>query len=270
MPAPLTGFELPTFAAIVTRCHTDWDTRLGEDSRIPRSWQWGLVYVTAGVSYAVHQVAGFVARQGIVDRATAEGVLRWGTLLARGPLAGTKATGTMGFTGTVGAVIPAGTLLQRQSDRVQFTTDTEATIGGGGSVQEGVTAVLRGADGNDPGGTGIYDLVTPIVGIDSTAAPTTALAGGGDAETTADHTDRLLDRMRNVPHAGAAHDYRAWAKEALETVDAVWVQKGVVDDGPPLGTGVPLTIRFTLEGTGAVVIPSGGNVSAVDSDIDAR
>lgn len=266
-----TGFETPTWDALVTRISADFVTRLSEDAYIPRSWQWALVRVTAGVSYALHGVAAFVARQAVADRSDDAGLVRHAKVFGLGRAPSALADGDFIFTGTVGTILPAGTEIQHSTTAWRFATDAEATIGGAGFVVTAATAIEAGEGGNEPNSAIAYTLVSPVVGINSTCYPSTfGPAGGTDLESVEDLRERFVGRLRNPPHGGAAHDYMRWAREALETVDAVWVVKGAVAAGPPLAIDVPVTVYFTLKGTGVATIPGAGPVTTVDAYLEPR
>jgi len=133
----------------------------------------------------------------------------------------TFAAGSVTFTGTSGAVIPSGTLLQR-SDGAEFATDAEATIASSGSIAVTITASVAGLDGNTAAAI-VLTLMSPITTVDSEVAVATGgLIGGSDAETDDTLRARILDRIQNPPMGGCLHDYETWAKDADSTVYRVW------------------------------------------------
>lgn len=263
-----TGFETPSWATIVARTAADFRTRTGEDPGIPRSWQWGLVRVTAGVSYAIHALAAFIARQVIADRADDAGVIRGAKVFGVRQQAAVKASGNAVFAALAGTSIPEGTVMQR-TDGVQYETTADASEAAG-TIIAPIEAVVAGSAGNATTATSVI-LLSPIDGVDSNGAiQAPGITNGVDQEEVEGLRDRWVDRLRNPPHGGAAHDYRAWARAALEAVDAVWVIKGSVVGVAPTPTAVPLTVYFTVEGEGAAVIPTGAQVTTVQAELDDR
>jgi len=149
-------------------------------------------------------------------------------------LPATRARGTVTFTGTPNTVIPAGTRVSTASTPTAaaqvFTTDAEATIGGGGTVDVTVTAEVAGSAGNVAAGR-ITFVTTPVAGVSSVtnAAPTT---GGTDKETDAALLARYLQRVRNPSSSGNKADYINWAMEVSEvggvSVVPLWNGPGTV------------------------------------------
>lgn len=142
-----------------------------------------------------------------------------------------KATGTVRFSGTAGTVVPAGTRVSTASTSatppVVFTTDAQATVGSGGTVDVAVTAVTAGARGN-VGASTITLLVDAVSGITAVTNPT-ATSGGADEESDAALLTRYLQAVRNPSAAGNKADYERWALE-VAGVGAVAVVP--VRDGP--------------------------------------
>ena len=135
--------------------------------------------------------------------------------------AATAAAGTAACTGTPATLIPAGSELQSVANNV-YTTDADATIGIGGSVDVDVTASEVGSAGNDNDGT-ILTFVTPIVDVDTTATvDSDGLTGGTDEEEDDDLRERLFLRKQLAPHSGNDNDLKSWALE-VSGVTRVWV-----------------------------------------------
>jgi uncharacterized phage protein gp47/JayE len=174
----------------------------------------------------------------------------------------TFAIGNATATGSNGSIIPAGTVLQR-ADGVQYEVDTEAVVSSG-TATLALTATVAGLAGNADVDV-VLTFVSPIENVQATATVASGgLAGGADAETDDALRERLLTRMRQPPHGGAADDYVAWAKE-VAGVTRAWVYP------QELGAGT-VTVRFVRDedGSGAAIIPSAGEVTAVQDYIDAR
>jgi uncharacterized phage protein gp47/JayE len=195
------------------------------------------------------------------------------------------AKGTVTFTGTPAAVIPAGTRLSTASTSsvvaIAFTTDAEVTIGAGGTVNAAVTAEVAGTSGNVAAGK-ITFLSAPIAGVTSVtnAAPTT---GGLAVEIDAALLARYLQRVRNPSSSGNKADYINWAMECAGVggVSVVPLKGGAgtvsvaiigadkapalpalvaavqayIDPDPGMGEGrAPIGATVTVEAATAVVI----------------
>lgn len=110
-------------------------------------------------------------------------------------LAATQADGTATFTGAIATGIPTGTGVEVEpvdpdADPISFTTTAPAVVGGAGTVDVPVTAILPGSDGNV--GVGAISIIsTPVTGLVSVtnADPTT---GGTDVETDEQLRDRVI------------------------------------------------------------------------------
>jgi uncharacterized phage protein gp47/JayE len=254
-------FTRPTLQQLIDRARADVEARLpGVDAHLRRSLAAMLATVHAGAVHGLYGQQAWLARQLFPDTAEAEFLDRQGGIRALPRKAAVAATGLVDFTGTDGAKIPAGTLLQR-SDGEQFSTDADATIAGG-TAQAAVTAVEGGADGDTAAGTTLT-LVTPIAGVDSEATATAGgLAGGLDTESDEDYAARLLLRWQFGPPNGKAGDYVQWALEVAGVTQA-WA----FDAHLGLGT---VGVYFTRDNDAmdATIIPNGAQVQAVQDHID--
>ncbi|WP_303905618.1 baseplate J/gp47 family protein [Thiohalomonas denitrificans] len=254
------AFNRPTLPALIDRIQSDIESRLpGTDPRLRRSVLFAIVRAIAGAVHGLYGFLAWMARQIIPSTADANYLERhaswWG--IGRKPAA--PAVGIVDFTGTDGAVIPAGTTLQR-ADSVEYTTDAEGTITG--SVAEiAVTAVEGGQDTNaDPGVT--LSLVSPISGVYSTATVSVAgdgLTGGADEEGDDSLRDRLKARVQRSPQGGAIADYEAWALE-VEGVTRAWVM--------PAWAGLGTVGVFFVRDDDALIIPDAAEVQAVQDYLD--
>lgn len=262
--ASATGFVRPTLAELITRISSDFNTRLpGQDSRVRRSVLWVLVRVLAGAVHLLYGFAAWISRQILPDTADGDRLARHAAIWGLSRLAATKAQGFVTFTGNPAAVIPAGSVLQR-ADGAEFETLAVATVGGGGTVDAEVRALEAGEAGNCDAAT-VLELSTPIAGVTSQATVKAApdnVADGTDEESDDELRDRLLSYIAERPQGGARADYEAWTRE-IAGVDRVFVSP--LELGP--GT---VTVRFSVEGTGAGVIPGAGKVTEVQAHLDTK
>lgn len=253
-------FNRPTLQQLIDRSVGDIEAGLpGTDAKLRRTNLNVLAKGVAAVSHGLHAYIAWLANQPLPDTAEAEYLDRHATLWLdqpRKPAA--AAVGDVDFSGTNGVVIPAGTSLVR-ADAAEFVTTAEGTIAGGVAAVA-VAAVVAGAAGNSFAGITLT-LTTPIAGITSTATVAAdGLYGGTDTESDSALRARVLARIKEPPHGGAAFDYETWALE-VPGVTRAWVYP--LELGP--GT---VTVRFVRDDD-ASIIPDAGEVDTVQAYIDA-
>jgi uncharacterized phage protein gp47/JayE len=249
-------FARPELTELITRAQADIESRLpGADAGLRRSLLNVLARMHAGAVHGLYGHLDWIARQIIPDTADAEHLERWASIFAIGRLAATYAAGNVTLTGS--GTVPAGAVLVR-ADGAEYTADAETTIATTGALA--VTAVLPGAAGNAAAGVKLT-LLTPIAGIQSQGAAV-GLAAGADAEDDDGLRARLLARIQQPPHGGAASDYTTWAYAAHPDVTRAW--------GYPLELGAgTVTVRVMTDDASADGIPSAAVVAAVQAAIDA-
>ncbi|MGE0487323.1 MAG: baseplate J/gp47 family protein [Gammaproteobacteria bacterium] len=252
-------FTRPTLEQLIDRDAADFETRLpGTDARLRRSNLGVLSRVVAGAAHGLYGFLAWLARQLFADTSEVEFLERQADVYGIARKAAVAASGNVTLTGTTGAVVPAGTVLQR-SDGARFTTDAEVTLASG-TATAAVTAEAGGLDGNTAAASALT-LVSAIGGVNSTAAVAAGgLDGGTDTESDDALRARLLDRIRQPPHGGAKFDYSKWALE-VPGVTRVWVA--------PLELGLgTVTVRFVVDDDPGGPIPDAGQVAAVQAYID--
>ena len=204
-------FSRPTPQVIRDRLAAEIEAALpGADARTRRSVEGVLVRAMAVASYALHEHLDFISKQILPDTAEVEYLARHAALWGIERRAATPAGGSVQFTGTDGAVIPAGTSLRRNDD-YRFETVADATIAGGVAVV-GIVAAEPGAAGDTPI-AGKITLISPIAGVQSQGAVIddgegNGLTSGADTEGDEDLRSRVLARIQQPPMGGAEHDYR--------------------------------------------------------------
>lgn len=253
-------FQRPTLEELIERAAADIATRLpGADARLRRSNLNVLTRVHSGAVHGLYGYLDFVARQVMPDTAEREFLARWASVWGIARKSASYAEGNVTFTGTNGSIIPEGTLLQR-GDGAEYTTDAETTIAAG-TATVAATASVAGAAGNADAGV-MLSLVSPITGV-NTAATVAAggIAGGADEESDESLLARLLARIQEPPHGGAAFDYVQWALD-VPGVTRAWVYP------QELGVGT-VTVRFVRDDDPSI-IPDAAEVQAVQDYIDER
>ena len=212
----------PTLTELVTRAQTDLEARLLDgDTAQRRSTIAVVARVVAGLSHMQYDYLEWLAKQPFVDSAEAEYLTRLGDIWGVARKAAVSASGVVTFTGTAGAVIPAGTELQRV-DGTLYTTNAEAMVPAGGVASAAVTASSAGAAG-DTDASVTLTLTSPVDSVSSTTTVNAGgLTGGADAEKDDALRGRLLARIQTPPQGGSASDYEAWAL-AVPRVTRAWV-----------------------------------------------
>lgn len=256
-------FARPSLSDLVDRAIADVETRFpGADSRLRRSALGVLARVHAGALHGAYGWLDHIARQVVPSPATeAEYLDAWARVwdTARRPAA--PAEGLAEIAGAVGATVPADTLLQRADGR-EYRTLADATVApgpDGTAAALSVRAVEPGLDGNADAGVSLA-LATPLPGIAARATVAEGgLSAGADEEADDQLLDRLLLRIREPPHGGAARDYRRWALE-VPGVTRVWVYPGW------LGAGT-VGVTFVMDGKPDSIVPTEAEVQAVADHI---
>lgn len=254
------SFAVPDLATLIDRIAGDIQSRLpGTDARLRRNLLTVLGRAEAGAAKGLYGHQAWIARQIIVDTAESAWLERWASVWGIVRKAASAATGSATFTGTVGATLPAGTLVAR-SDGAEFAVDADAAVGADGTVSAALTAQTPGAAG-DTDANSTLALVSPVAGIDPDATVDAAAIGGGaDLETDAALRARLLSRIQQPPRGGANGDYENWAL-AVAGVTRVWVTAN------ELGLGT-VVVRFVTDDAPGGLIPDAATVQAVADYID--
>jgi uncharacterized phage protein gp47/JayE len=254
-------FTRPTLQTLVTRAMADLNARLIEgDARLPVSVLNVLAYVNGGSTDGLYGYLDWQADQLLVDTCEDEILLRHASIWKVPIKEGQPAAGFGIFTGSDGAPIVVGTLMQR-ADNVQFQTTSDAVIAGTTATVP-VVAVLGGVAGDTAPGTQLT-LVSPIPNIATAVTVTDAgITDGSDAELPASLRARLLNRIQQPPQGGAAGDYVKWALE-VPGVTRAWESPG------ELGPGT-ITLRFVRDNDPGGIIPDTAAVAAVQTYIDQR
>lgn len=255
------AFSRPTLADLVSRIQADLVSRLGgSGAPLRRSVVAVFARVWAGAVHMLHGHLEYLSRQLFPDLSDDAYLVRQASLYGISKSPATFAAGFALVTGDAGAVIPAGAVLRRD-DGVEYTVNEEVTLSGG-AEGVAVTAVLAGEAGNAVPGVNLT-FESPIANVDAAAPvdPAGPIEGGADQESTESLRRRLLARLRAAPQGGAASDYTLWAL-AVPGVTRVWVYPN------QLGAGT-VVVYFVRDDDPGSIIPSGGEVTAVQTYIDS-
>lgn len=254
-------FVRPDLPTLIERAVADIESRFpGADARLRRSNLNVLARVHAGAVHGLYGYLDWIAKQILVDTADAEILERHATIwLPSGRVPASYAVGQVTVTGSDGAVIPLGSIFKR-ADGAAYAAEAEATVAGGVALVT-VVAADAGQAGNAVAGITL-NLDSPIDGVNAAATVTSgALTGGADIEDDEALRARVLARIQQTPHGGAAHDYVAWALE-VPGVTRAWCYPLEMGDGT-------VTVRFVRDDD-ASLIPDAAEVAAVQAYIDAQ
>ncbi|WP_162224923.1 baseplate J/gp47 family protein [Neptunomonas antarctica] len=192
------------------------------------------------------------------DTADATNLLRRAAEVGIYQIAASRAAGTMTFSGTDAAQIPAETLLQDDSQLIYRVTVTAVIVAGSAVVQ--VAAAAAGVTSNQLTGAKLR-LMQPVLDIDSEAT-VISLAGGADIESISRVKKRLSARRKNPPMGGNQSDYIAWAKAAHTDVTRAWCYP----NGMGIGT---VLVRFVTDNLSSAIATQ-AHIDAVTNYIDSR
>ncbi len=160
------------------------------------------------------------------------------------------ASGTVSFSGTSGAILPAGSAVAR-SDGTLYRTLADATVGANSTLNVSVQALNPGASGNTPAGVPMI-LGNAVSGIMAQGVAV-LITGGSDAERDDDLRDRMLAAFAAPAQGGAKNDYLTWAR-AVPGVTRAWCKPG----GAGAGT-VVVYVMFDGAEAGQGGFPQGSN-----------
>lgn len=254
-------FNRPSLPEIRDRIRADIRSRLPDARPEQRRSLLGILAdVDAGGLHGVYGFLDYLSRE--VTPYTAEDTLTdWARVWGLSQQSAQAATGSITVTGDEGVTVPEGRELEGSSGAL-YTTTGSATITSG-NAEVPVEANEAGTEGNLAAGETLR-FVSALAGVDGEATVAgDGLTGGADAETRSRLRERLLERIQEPPHGGAAADYRRWARDAHPDVTREWVSPNEVQEGT-------VTVRIMTDGATADGIPEASVVTAVQDYIDER
>jgi uncharacterized phage protein gp47/JayE len=249
-------FNRDSRQTLIDRCAGDIEARVeGADARLPRNL-FDILAVVWGAGFdGAHGHLDFIAKQVFPWSMEDEFADRYASWWDRQRKLPTAATGPASATGSDGATIDAGSVLQR-SDGFQYTVTADATLDGGATIT--LLASQPGSIGSAPAGTKLT-FISPIENVNSTVIVAAPGLVGADAETTEAMMGRVEDVVHSPPEGGNAADYVEWATEQPGVTRAwtvpLWMGPGTV--------GVAI-VNDNLSD----IIPTSDVVDAVQAAID--
>lgn len=220
----------PTLSDLRNQASSDVASALpGADALLRYSNIGILAQIVAAMVNGLYGYLDWTANQAVPFTATDEYLEAWAALkgVTRKPAA--PATGTATFTGADGAVIPAGTPIDR-GDGVAFVSTASATIAGGSAVVP-ITATSGGATANGVAGVTLI-LAVGISGV-SPSGVGSIIGGGTEVERDDELRSRMLAVYASPPQGGSRSDYADWAL-AVPGVTRAWALPGGMGPGTVL------------------------------------
>lgn len=201
------GFKRPPLPELIGRADNDLVSRLpGSQASLATRLTKILATGQAGLAHGLYGYLQWLERQLFPETCDDE-LLHLHSVGVPRRQASTN-SGPVTFTGTEGAPIDSGTVLQLAG--VEYSTTADAVIEAGVAAVE-VEAVEAGSAGVQAAGA-VLALVSPIAGVNANATVGAAgIKGGADIEEFDDWRDRILARRARIPRGGAEGDWAEWA-----------------------------------------------------------
>lgn len=255
-------FDRPTITTITQRIEKAIEARLFDNLAMLRnSILRILARVFAGAIHGNYGYLEWLSRQLFVTTSDTFWLNQQGKMWGVNRRPGSFATGSVIFTGTNGISIPIDTRVQSE-EGIEYVTIDTGTIAGGQLILN-VQAVLSGESGNFDSGTlptPVFQLVSPISGVDDIVGLNSDMTGGVDEEDDESYRARILQRIQQIPAGGSAADYVRWALE-VPGVARAWCYP--LEDGPG-------TVATVITASGDSPTPSSTLLQEVTDYIEAR
>ena len=255
------ALQIKTISDLKRDAKAEVQARLGVQNILINSVINVLINVWVVLVYGLYQSLSFLSRQLFWRTATSEYLTKIGEahgLENPDDLPATAANGYVRLVG-VGAVVPSGTILQRE-DGVQYQTMSEiAVVAPYSTVQ--VYCLSAGETGNLDENSSLFAAET-ITLLETIEVDSGGIGGGSDLETVEEYRERLRlwitgDRtFRN----------RDWWINKIKAYGSLINQVFVIRAQVIAGDYLPMKIIFTT--TNPAIIPTLSDVSALQNYVD--
>lgn len=251
---------IPTLSQLYTSVLNDLETQYGVTiSPVGKTFLRALAAVQAGKLKLFYLVIGNLQKNIFADTAESESIggtlERFGRVkLGRNPFGATAAQYELTITGSIGAVIKAGTTFKSDDDSLNpgylFVLDTDYTLV---ATTDTITvrALTAGIE-SELNETDTLTATTPIALVDPGAYVSDVVVEPLSAETTEAYRTAILNSYRLEAQGGAATDYRLWSQDA----------QGVAAVYPYAKSGASNEINLFIEATVADSTDGKGTPSA--------
>jgi uncharacterized phage protein gp47/JayE len=255
-------FQIPTLKAVAERAAGAFRANLkGSDARLWPNNVAVSAKVMAGAVWESFSFLDFISRQHLAHLAEGVWLERKAFDFGIARLPASYAEGSVVLSGDPSIAVPAGLALVR-GDGIEYDTLTGGTTDLSGNLTVSVRARALGRAGNAVPGV-VVALATPLGQITGeTIVAATGIGGGTETEGDASLRARLLFRLRNPPHGGAAHDYVIWLRE-LAGVTRVFVDPVSLSNAR-----TTVGVWFLMDDTTANGIPLTADVLRARAHID--
>jgi uncharacterized phage protein gp47/JayE len=245
----------PSLTTIADRIRNDLISRISTDDVLRRSDAEIQARVLSFAMHALYGYADYIADQMFPETCDESNLERHAGFWKVTRNLAAKATGSVTFDTSIGAVIPIDTVISAL-DGTQYKTTVEATAVSGSTVVA-VEAVVAAQAGNRVTGQSLT-LLQPVSGVQTTCT-CGDLTGGADIETISAWRARVVAAVRKPPAAGTKEDYERWALE-VSGVTRAWAY--------PLEMGLGSTVIRFVRDDDVSIIPDAGEIADVQDYID--
>ena len=256
-------FDTPTLEALANRTAGSFRANLkGSDARL---WPNNVAVsskVIAGTVWEAFAFLDYISRQHVKHLADGQWLERHAFDYGLARLPSAPAEGTASIFGDAGVPVPSGLVLER-ADGVVYDSIESGVTDGTGVARVRVRARETGKSGNAVPGVSL-SLIGEVARIarQGHTVAATGIGGGTEIESDASLRARLLFRLRNPPHGGAAHDYVIWSREVPG------VTRVFVDPVSMQNQRQTVGLWFLMDDTYTNGIPQTADVEALRRHID--
>ena len=208
----------PTFSELFTGILNDLETQYGESVT-----GFGKVFLRALAAVQAAKMKLFwleiaqVEQNIFVDTGDDDIVIRFGEVkLRRPPFGATQGLYSVDVTGTIGAIIPAGTTFKSNDDSTNpgkiFTLDAAFTL-----TSSTDTFQIRALEGGPDSRLGIGNKLTstsPLNNVDDEITVSAEDSIPLEAEDIEEYRDKVIAAFQTEAQGGSAGDYRLWSSDA--------------------------------------------------------
>lgn len=255
-------FDTPTLEQLAKRAAGSFRANLkGSDARLWPNNVAVSAKVIAGTVWEAFAFLEYISRQHIKHLADGQWLERHAYDYGLTRLPASYAEGDAVIHGDANVPVPAGLVLER-ADGVVYDS-----ISAGMTDDDGLAIVRIRARETGRSGNALPDVALTLrdpvsrIATDHEVA-STGIGGGAAVESDEGLRARLLFRLRNPPHGGAAHDYVIWARE-VPGVTRVFVDPVTSTNGR-----TSVGVWFLMDDTYPNGIPQVADAAAVRAYID--
>lgn len=245
------AWQSQTLLELIQRVEQDFSSRFfGQSGQLRRSSLKILARVWAGLVFLTTLLLEWIYRNGFAHLCDSDQVPYHGIPIGVYQKAGATASGNVAGTGTPGATIFQGEIIQTVGGDFEYQTTDEVEIDENGEFTVEITSLDIGSDYNRDEAEILEFQTTTGVRDDELVVQSGGIQGADDIEDLEDLRARILYKKRNPPQGGAESDYvikatsypnvtQAYIREGIPQVNNVQVvladyDKVEASDSPPI------------------------------------